>query len=58
MVENFPSMEKETVNQVQEAQSVTQDKPRKQHAKTHVNQANKDQKHKEITLKQQGRSNK
>ena len=38
IVENFPNMEKEIVNQVQEAQSPIQDK----HAKTHANQTNKD----------------
>ena len=42
MVENFPSMEKETVNQVQEAQSVTQDKPKEKHTKTHTDQMNKE----------------
>ena len=35
-------MEKETVNQVQEAQSPTQDKPKEKHAKTHPNKTNKD----------------
>ena len=39
--ENFPNMEKEIVNQVQEAQSPIQDKPKKKHAKTHTNQTNK-----------------
>ena len=38
MVENFLTVEKEIVNQVQEAQSPIQDK----HAKTHANQTNKD----------------
>ena len=38
IVENFPNMEKEIVNQVQEAQ----DKPKEKHAKTHTNQTNKD----------------
>ena len=42
IVENFPTMEKEIVNQVQEAQSPTQDKPKEKHAKTHANQTNKD----------------
>ena len=41
-VENFPSMGKEIVNQVQEAQSPIQDKPKEKHAKTHTNQTNKD----------------
>ena len=36
--ENLPNMEKEIVNQVQEAQ----DKPKEKHAKTHTNQTNKD----------------
>ena len=33
IVENFPNMEKEIVNQVQEAQSPIQDKPKEKHAK-------------------------
>ena len=33
IVENFPDMEKEIVNQVQEAQSPIQDKPKEKHAK-------------------------
>ena len=35
---NFPNMGKETVNQVQEAQSPLQDK----HIETHINKANTD----------------
>ena len=42
IVENFPTMEKEIVNQVQEVQSPIQDKPKEKHAKTHTNQTNKD----------------
>ena len=42
IVENFPNMEKEIINQVQEAQSPIQDKPKEKHDKTHTNQANKD----------------
>ena len=38
IVENFPNMGKEIVNQVQEAQSPMQDKSKKKHAKKHVNQ--------------------
>ena len=38
IVENFPNMEKEIVNQVQEAQSPIQDKPNEKH----TNQTNKD----------------
>ena len=38
ILENFPNMEKEIVNQVQETQSPIQDKQ----AKTHTNQTNKD----------------
>ena len=38
IVENFPNMGKEIVNQVQEAQSPIQDKPKEKHAKTHINQ--------------------
>ena len=42
IVENFPKMEKEIVNQVQDEQSPIQDKPKEKHAKTHTNQTNKD----------------
>ena len=42
IVENFPNMEKEIVNHVQEAQSPIQDKPKEKYAKTHTNQTNKD----------------
>ena len=42
IVENFPNMEKEIVNQVQEAQSPIQGKPKEKHTKTHTNQTNKD----------------
>ena len=38
IAENFPNMGKETVNQVQEAQSLLQDK----HIETHINKANTD----------------
>ena len=38
IVENFPNMGKEIVNQVQEAQSPIQDKSKEKHAKTHSNQ--------------------
>ena len=40
--ENFPNVENEIVNQVQEAQSPIQGKPKEKHAKTHTNQTNKD----------------
>ena len=43
IVENFPNMEKEIVNQVQEVQSLIQDKPKEKHIKTHTNQTNKDE---------------
>ena len=46
IVENFPNMEKETVSQVQEAQSPIQDKPKEKHVKTHTSQTKKT-KHKE-----------
>ena len=39
--ENFPNMGKETVNQVQEAQSPRQDKPKEEHTQTHSNQTDK-----------------
>ena len=42
IVENFPNMEKEIVNQGQEALSPIQDKPKEKHARTHTNQTNKD----------------
>ena len=38
IVENFPNMGKEIVNQVQEAQSPIQDKSKEKHARTHINQ--------------------
>ena len=43
IVENFPNMEKETFNQVQEAQRVPyRINPKEKHTKTHTNQTNKD----------------
>ena len=42
IVENFPNMEKKLVNQVQEAQSPIQDKPKEKHTKTHTNHTNTD----------------
>ena len=42
IVEHFPNMEKEIVNQAQEVQSPLQDKPMEKQAKTHINQTNKD----------------
>ena len=42
ILEHFPNTENEIVNQVQEAQSPIQDKPKEKHAKTHTNQTNKD----------------
>ena len=38
IVENFPNMGKEIVNQVQEAQSSRQDKPKEKLTETHTNQ--------------------
>ena len=35
VVENFPNVEKEIVNQVQEDRSPIQDKPKEKHAKTY-----------------------
>ena len=42
VVENFPNMEKEIVNQVQEVQSSIQNKLKEKPVKTHTNQTNKD----------------
>ena len=39
LVENFPNMGKEIVNQVQEAESTIQDKPKEKHTRAHINQA-------------------
>ena len=39
--ENFPNMGKEIVNQVQEAQSFKQDKPKEEHTDTYSNQTDK-----------------
>ena len=38
IVENFPNMGKEIVNQVQEEQSPIEDKSKEKHTKTHINQ--------------------
>ena len=38
IVENFPNMGKEILNQAQEAESPIQDKSKEKHAKTHINQ--------------------
>ena len=38
IVENFPNMGKEIVNQVQETESHIQDKSKEKHAKTYINQ--------------------
>ena len=38
IVENFPNMGKEIVNQNQEMQSPIQDKSKEKHSKTHINQ--------------------
>ena len=42
IAENFPKMENEIVNQIQEAHSPIQHKPKEKHAKTHTNQTDKD----------------
>ena len=41
IAENFPNKGKETVNQVQEAQSPRQDKREEEHTETHSNQTDK-----------------
>ena len=41
IAENFPNMGKEIVNQVQEAESPRQDKPKEEHMETHNNQTGK-----------------
>ena len=41
IAENFPDMGKETVSQVQEAQSPRQDKHKEEHAEIHSNQIDK-----------------
>ena len=41
IVENFPNMERKIVNQVQEAKSSIQEKPKEKQSKTHTNQPNK-----------------
>ena len=46
IVESFPNMENEIVNQVQEVQSPIQDKPKEKYGKTHTNQTNKEKKKK------------
>ena len=42
IAENFPKMEYEIVNHIQEAHSPIQHKPKEKHAKTHTNQTNTD----------------
>ena len=37
IAKNFPNMGKEIVNQVQEAQSPREEKPKEEHTKTHSN---------------------
>ena len=41
IAENFPNMGKEIVDQVQEAQSPKQDKPKEEHTETYSNQTDK-----------------
>ena len=41
IAEKFLNVGKEIVNQVQEAQSPRQDKPKEEHTKTHSNQTDK-----------------
>ena len=38
ILENFPNMEKDMVNQIQQMQSPIQDKSKEKHTKTHTNQ--------------------
>ena len=42
ILENSPNIEKEIVNQVQDVQSLIQNKPKEKQAKTGINQTNKD----------------
>ena len=41
LAENFSKIGKEIINQVQEAQSPRQDKPKEEYTKTHSNQTDK-----------------
>ena len=41
IAENFPNLEKEIINQVQEAQNPRQDKSTEEHIETHSNQNDK-----------------
>ena len=43
IAENFPNMGKETVNQIQEAQSPRKNEPKTEHTETHSNQTDKNQ---------------
>ena len=43
IIENFPKLGKEIIRQVQETQSLKQDKPKVKYPKTHINQINEDQ---------------
>ena len=38
IAKNFPNMGKETLTEVQEAQSPIEDKPKEEHTETHINQ--------------------
>ena len=58
IVENFPNMEKEIVNQVQEAQRVPYRINARRNTPRHILIKLTKTKHKEKTLKQQERSNK
>ena len=58
IVENFPNMEKEIANQVQQAQRITYRKNPKRNMPRHILIKLTKTKHKERILKQQGKSNK
>ena len=58
VVENFPNMEKEIVNQVQEAQRVSYRSNTRRNMPRHILMKRTKTKHKERILKAAGRSNK
>ena len=58
ILEDFPKMGKEIATQVQETQSLEQNKPNAKHPNTHINQINGDETHRENIKILKGKSNK
>ena len=58
ILEDFPKMGKEIATQVQETQSLEQNKPNTKHPNTHINQINRDETHRANIKILKGKSNK